>query len=65
MGRIREGAVAHAARRAWVRAGIGGGALAALLGCGGAMPPIRSSLLPPVVAWSGDSVTLGDRRFHR
>ncbi|MGZ8457026.1 MAG: hypothetical protein ACXWZ4_10550 [Gemmatirosa sp.] len=57
--------MAHAARRAWVRAGIGGGALAALLGCGGAMPPIRSSLLPPVVARSGDSVTLGDRRFHR
>ncbi|GLC25568.1 hypothetical protein [Roseisolibacter agri] len=28
------------------------------------MPRIRSSLLPPVVAWSGDSVTLSGRRFH-
>ena len=39
--------------------------LLAALGCGGGLPPIRSSLLPPVVAWSGDSVTLGGRRFHR
>ena len=36
----------------------------AAVGCGGGMPRIRSSLLPPVVAWGGDSVTLGGRRFH-
>jgi hypothetical protein len=58
----------RAARRAWSRAALGGCALAsiaALAGCGGGLPPIRANLLPPVVAVGDDSVTLGDRRFHR
>jgi hypothetical protein len=65
---IDEAARTRAARRAWPRwsrAGWAGCALAALSGCGGGLPPIRANLLPPVATVSDDSVTLGDRRFHR
>lgn len=51
--------------RAGVAALLGVSAALGAAGCGGGLPPIRSTLLPPVVSWSGDSVTLGDRRFHR
>jgi hypothetical protein len=61
MGRATSTAHARAALAALTL----GSALLGPAACGGRMPQIRSSLLPPVVAWAGDSVTLSGRQFQR
>jgi hypothetical protein len=61
MGRVTTTAHARAALAALT---LGSAALGPAA-CGGGMPRIRASLLPPVVPWAGDSVTLSGRRFHR